>query len=130
MDTIDLSIIGELRLNKIDYIFQDIVKLRGGFVWSIGSGLLKNLGAMDFAPLNKGGNSWGTAGIGGNKDPYQRDDGDLVIIGQLLQFIGNDNNSEILSRIAYGMGDSGTLNSNGDLNNTCQLNLGLINKML
>ena len=85
MDTIDLSIIGELRLNKIDYIFQDIVSLRGGFVWSIGSGLLKNLGAMDFAPLNKGGNDWGVLGIGGNKDPYQRADGDLVIV--FLHFI-------------------------------------------
>ncbi len=30
MDTIDLSIIGELRLNKIDYILADIHSLRNG----------------------------------------------------------------------------------------------------
>ena len=130
MKTIDLSIIGKLRLDSIDHIFTDIVKLRGGFIWSVGSGLLKNLGAMDFGPLNKGGNDWGFAGIGGNKNAYQRSDGDLVIVGQLLEFIGNDNNSEILSRIAYGMGEGGKMNSNGDMTNTAQLNLGLINNFL
>ena len=40
MDTIDLSIIGELRLNKIDYVLKDIHSLRTGFIWSIGKGLL------------------------------------------------------------------------------------------
>ena len=38
MDTIDLSIIGELRLNKIDYVLSDIHKLRTGFIFSIGKG--------------------------------------------------------------------------------------------
>ncbi len=33
MDTIDLSIIGELRLNKIDYILADIHSLRNGLIW-------------------------------------------------------------------------------------------------
>ena len=106
MDTVDLSIIGELRLNKIDYIFQDVVNLRGGFVWSIGSGLLGDLKDLDFGPLNKGGNSWGALGIGGDKRPYQRADGDLVLIGQLLALIGNDNNSNLLSNAAYGIGTS------------------------
>jgi hypothetical protein len=120
IEPIDLSILGELRLNKIDYIYSDILDLRSGFVWSIGSGLLKNLGAMDFAPLSKS-SGW---------DPYQRSDGDLVIVCSLLEFIGNNNNSEIVSRIAYGMGDGGTINSNGDLSNTAQLNLGLISNFL
>ena len=44
METIDLSILGELRLNKIDYIFTDITALRDSFVWSIGSGLLGDAG--------------------------------------------------------------------------------------
>ena len=35
MDTIDLSIIGELRLNKIDYILADIHSLRTGLIWGI-----------------------------------------------------------------------------------------------
>ena len=120
IEPIDLSILGKLRLNKIDYIYEDILKLRSGWAWAIGSGLLKNLGAMDFKPLSKS-SGW---------DPYQRSDGDLVIICSLLEFIGNDNNSEIVSRIAYGLGDGGKINSNGDLSNTAQLNLGLISKFL
>ena len=44
METIDLSILGELRLNKIDYIFEDITSLRDSVVWSLGSGLLGDLG--------------------------------------------------------------------------------------
>ena len=39
MDTIDLSIIGELRLDSIDHILADIHSLRTGFIWSIGKGL-------------------------------------------------------------------------------------------
>ena len=40
METIDLSIIGELRLNSISNILADIHSLRKGIVWSIGKGLL------------------------------------------------------------------------------------------
>ena len=130
LETIEIPVIGNIRLNSISNLLEDIVSIRGGFVWSVGSGLLKNIGALDFAPINKGGDSWGFAGIGGNKDAYGRDDGDLVLIGQLLEFIGNDNNSEILSRVAYGIGDGGKTNSNGDLSNTAQLNLGLVSSFL
>ncbi|MGN1316326.1 MAG: hypothetical protein ACI4VW_04610 [Acutalibacteraceae bacterium] len=127
MDPVDLSIIGELRLDSIDHIFTDIVELRSSFYWAIGSGLLKNVGALNFGAFNTGGNNWG---LFDTKKAYQRSNGDLKIIGQLLEFIGNDNNSEILSRIAYGMGSGGTINSNGDMTNTAQLNLGLIANFL
>ena len=40
MDTIDLSIVGELRLDSIDHILADIHSLRNGIIWSIGKGLL------------------------------------------------------------------------------------------
>ena len=40
IEPIDLSILGELRLNKIDYICADITDLTGGLVWGIGKGLL------------------------------------------------------------------------------------------
>ena len=43
IEPIDLSILGELRLNKIDYICEDISDLTGGFVWTIGKGLLVQL---------------------------------------------------------------------------------------
>ena len=44
METIDLSILGELRLNSINNIFTDITNLRDSVAWSIGSGLLGDLG--------------------------------------------------------------------------------------
>ncbi len=44
METIDLSIVGELRLDSVDHIAEDIKKLTGGFIWSIGKGLLGDLG--------------------------------------------------------------------------------------
>ena len=130
LETISIPVIGDIRLNSISNLLEDIIAIRGGTVWSIGSGLLKNVGALDFAPLNKGGDDWGVLGLGGTKDAYGRDDGDLTLLWQVLEFIGNDNNSEILSRVAYGIGDGGTLNSNGDLTNTSQLNLGLLDSFL
>ena len=90
MEPIDLSILGKLRLNKIDYICADISSLTGGFVWTIGKGLLGDLGDMDFSPIK-------------NKS---RSQGDLNMIMNVLQLVGNDNNSNILSKAAYGIGTS------------------------
>ena len=59
IEPIDLSILGELRLNKIDYICEDISSLTGGFVWSIGKGLLGDLGDMDFSPIKNKSRSQG-----------------------------------------------------------------------
>ncbi len=91
MEAIDLSILGELRLNKIDYICEDISSLTGGFVWSIGKGLLGDLGDMDFSPIK-------------NKS---RSQGDLQMIKNVVALVGNDNNSDILSKAAYGIGGDG-----------------------
>ncbi|MBR4286625.1 MAG: hypothetical protein IKT55_02835, partial [Clostridia bacterium] len=90
MEPIDLSILGELRLNKIDYICEDISSLTGGFVWTIGKGLLGDLGDMDFGPI---------------KDK-SRSQGDLNMIMNVIQLVGNDTNSNILSKAAYGIGNS------------------------
>ena len=90
MDTIDLSIVGSLRLNSIDNICADITKLTNGFVWSIGKGLLGDLGDLDFSPVK-------------NKS---RSQGDVQMIMNVLTLVGNDTNSNILSKIAYGLGTS------------------------
>ena len=90
METIDLSILGELRLNSIDNICADISDLTGGFVWAIGKGLLGDLGDMDFSAIK-------------NKS---RSQGDLNMIMNVLQLVGNDTNSNIISKIAYGLGTS------------------------
>ena len=100
METIDLSILGELRLNSINNIFNDITSLRNSVAWSLGSGLLGDLGDMDFDPLLQD----GSYGLFSSHTAYQRSHGDLNVIGALLEFIGNDNNSGILSKAAYGIG--------------------------
>ena len=86
METIDLSILGELRLNKIDYICEDISDLTGGFVWSIGKGLLGDLGDMDFGPIQD----------------KSRSQGDVQMIKNVVNLLGT--NSGIISKIAYGLG--------------------------
>ncbi len=86
IEPIDLSILGELRLNKIDYICEDISSLTGGFVWSIGKGLLGDLGDMDFSSI---------------KDK-SRSQGDVQMIKNVVALLGN--NSDIISKIAYGLG--------------------------
>ncbi len=55
METIDLSILGELRLNKIDYIISDVCSLRDSLAWTFGSGLLGSIGKLDFDPLLQSG---------------------------------------------------------------------------
>ncbi len=90
METIDLSIVGKLRLDSIDHICEDITDLTGGFVWGIGKGLLGDLGDLDFSPVK-------------NKS---RSQGDLNMIMNVLTLVGNDNNSNILSKAAYGIGSS------------------------
>ena len=90
MEAIDLSILGQLRLDSIDHICADITDLTGGFVWAIGKGLLGDLGDMDFSPIQ-------------NKS---RSQGDFEMIMNVLKLVGNDNNSNILSKIAYGLGTS------------------------
>lgn len=86
IEPIDLSILGELRLNKIDYICEDISDLTGGFVWGIGKGLLGDLGDMDFGAIK-------------NKS---RSQGDVQMIKNVVALLGN--NSGIISKIAYGLG--------------------------
>ncbi len=102
LETVDLSILGELRLNKIDYIFEDICTLRDSVAWGIGSGLLGDLGDLDFDPLLQS----GSFGLFSSHTPYKRDHGDINVVMALLELIGNDNNSNIISKIAYGLGTS------------------------
>ena len=109
MEPIDLSILGELRLDSIDHIIADISDLTGGFVWSIGKGLLGDIGDMNFNNIK-------------NKS---RSGGDLNMLNSLLQFLAD--NASIVSKVAYGIGtDNGiSLGLVGSF-----LDLGDINDML
>ena len=86
METLDLSIVGELRLDSVDHIAADIADLTGGFIWTIGKGLLGDIGDLNF----------------NNIKDKKRADGDLNFIYSLLQFIAD--NASILSKVAYGIG--------------------------
>ena len=88
MEPIDLSILGELRLDSIDHIIADISDLTGGFVWAIGKGLLGDIGDMNFSAIK-------------NKS---RSGGDLNMVYSLLQFLAD--NASIVSKVAYGIGSS------------------------
>ena len=83
METIDLSILGELRLNSINNILTDITSLRDSVAWSIGSGLLGDLGDLDFDPLLQ----CGSYGLFSSHTPYQRGHGDINVIMALLELI-------------------------------------------
>ena len=86
MEPIDLSILGELRLDSIDHIIADISDLTGGFVWTIGKGLLGDVGDMSFDAI----------------EGKQRASGDLNMINSLLQFLAD--NASIVAKVAYGIG--------------------------
>ena len=86
METIDLSIVGELRLDSVDHIAADIDELTSGFIWGIGKGLLGDLGDMNFDAI---------AG-------KQRSSGDINFINSLLQFLAD--NADIVCKAAYGIG--------------------------
>ena len=92
METVDLSIIGELRLNKIDYILADIHSLRKGFIWAIGKGLLGSLGDLDFSGLTVN---------DADSTALQRSNGDYTVVSGLLLFISE--NAGTLSKAAYGL---------------------------
>ena len=102
MEPIDLSILGKLRLDSINNILTDITGLRDSVAWGIGSGLLGDLGDLDFDPLLQS----GSYGLLSSHTAYQRSHGDINVIMALLELIGNDNNSNIISKIAYGLGTS------------------------
>ena len=118
LGTIDIVILS-LDLTSINGILQSLVDINGNFLWSLLKGLAKNVGALDFSALEK---SSGTA--------WQRTDGDIKVVKALLSFLGNNTNSEIVSRIVYGFGSGGTNNSNGDITNTAQLDLGIISNFI
>ena len=92
MDTVDLSILGKIRLNKVDYIFADVCTLRGSGWWTIGKGLLGDLQNFNFNALKN--SDW--------DDPWQRSDGNLKILYQVIQLLGD--NASLLSKVAYGIG--------------------------
>ncbi len=95
IEPMDLSILGTLDLSSVDKAFASICDLRDSFWWTIGNGLLNDIGDLDFKPLAKSGDFG---------KPYKRSDGDLKIVEQLLEFIGTNTNAEILSKAAYGIG--------------------------
>ncbi len=116
IDPINLLVVN-IKLGSIDEALESLVSVDGNIIWKVIKGLAKNIGALDFSPLYNGDRA------------YKREDGDINVVKALLNFLGNNTNSEILSRAAYGMGDGGS-GSDGDLTNNKQLDLGLVASLI
>lgn len=105
IEPMTVPVIGDINLSSVNNVLASIVGIRRkAFLWGIASGLLGHIGKLDFDPLKKTG-TWSTALVfDGSAEPWTREgDGDLKIIIKLLEFIGNDNNSDLLSDAAYGL---------------------------
>ncbi len=86
MSDLDLSIIGKVRMDSLDHIIGDFYKLYSGFVWTIGHGLLGDVGDLNLDNMND----------------CQRTNGDLNFLYDVLELLNN--NRTILSKVAYGIG--------------------------
>lgn len=103
IEPMNIAVIGDIDLSSVDNALWSIVKLRRKtLLWGIASGLLGDVGELNFDPLKKSG-SWTGFLVDGDAEPYVRNDGDLTVISHLIQFLGNETNAEILSKAAYGL---------------------------
>ncbi len=91
-DTIDLSILGELRLDSIDGLLSSLINITNGTIFGFAKGLAGDIGSLEFGALEPNG-------------ALQRSMGDYYVITQLLQFIAD--NADILSKVANGIDTSG-----------------------
>ena len=113
--TMDLSILGQLRMDSVDHIIADVSSLRGSAAWTFGNGLLGDLKNLKFKALTAAGDgkSYGS--------PIQRSHGDLQVLYHVLNLVcGQDDatNPNIIAKALWGLGTS-----NG-------LSLGLINNFV
>ena len=84
----------KLNLTSIDTALSDVVSL-------LGNGLLSTVAGGDAQKLI---DHRTDLCVGGNKnDPYQRSDGDLEVVYALLQFLGNEETANVLSKAVYGV---------------------------
>ncbi|MGN0526840.1 MAG: hypothetical protein ACI4IF_05340 [Acutalibacteraceae bacterium] len=103
IETMDLSILGELRMDSVDHILADVSSLRGSFYWTIGNGLLGNIADLKFKALTAAGDG---------KDygsPIQRSHGDLQVLYHVLNLVcGQDDatNPNIIAKAVYGLDTS------------------------
>jgi len=83
---LDLSIIGKVRMDSLDHIIGDFYGLYDGFVWTIGKGLLGDVGDLNLDNMND----------------CQRANGDLNFLYDVLELLNV--NRGVLSKVAYGIG--------------------------
>ncbi len=86
MSDLDLSILGTVRMDSLDHIIGDFYSLYDSGWWTIGKGLLGDVGDLDLDNLND----------------TQRSNGDLNFLYDVLELLNT--NRSILSKVAYGIG--------------------------
>ncbi len=89
MSDLDLSILGKVRMDSLDHIVGDFYSLYDSFWWTIGKGLLGDVGDLNLDNLND----------------TQRGNGDLNFLYDVLQLL--DVNKGVLSKVAFGIGGDG-----------------------
>ena len=93
-DIDDIDILGiEIKFGSVDEVLDSLIGLSDNWLWTIASGLIGDVGSLEFNPLRVDGNS--------SNGAVNRENGDLVVINSLLNFLGS--NSGILSKAAYGL---------------------------
>ena len=116
METIDLSVLGQLRLSKIDYILEDLYNVLDN--WMIGGVAIST---PDLKAL--------TDNKGVIKD-VRRSGGDINVVKKLLQFLGTGNVPGVISKIPYGIATSNGISLGALLNGIVSGFLGDINDTL
>lgn len=91
MSDLDLSILGKVRMDSLDHIIADFYSLYTSFWWTIGSGLLGDVGDLNLDNLSD----------------TQRANGDLNFLYDALELLSV--NRATLSKVAYGIGTSNGL---------------------
>ena len=100
METIDLSIIGSLRLNSLNNALDDIYKLLGNLL----IGLAGDLGDMDRTAIKDA-----------RRNNATQNTNDTAVVYSLLEFLGNSDNRTVIGKVIDGTLNLGLANSFVDL---------------
>lgn len=92
-DELDLSILGSIRTDTVDHMVADAYDLYDSFWWTVGKGLLEDVGDLKLDMLK------------GVQTTNNDNTGHLSVLYALVELLGNDNNAGIISKAVYGIGD-------------------------
>ena len=120
-DTLDLSILGELDYRSVDQALSSLIALRKSV--NALTGIAGDVADLNFDPLKKSG---GFGLFDSTPVAYQRSDGDLLVLTQLVNFLGCDDNASVLKKLPYGIGGNPGINLGTILNGVLDVDLDIL----